>query len=118
MRLLSRTEWKPFCDRVSREVRGGKVELEVVSLSVGDRFASRWVSLIGIAYDPRADILEIALPDLDHAIEHPRAVWADETSRGLVAIEIANSEGGDEILRLREPLLLPSDAEPTEDDHA
>ena len=115
MRLLSRIEWKPLCDRISKALRGGNVELDVVSLSLGDRSASRWVSLVGIAYDSRADSFEIALPDLDHRIEHPEAIWADETSRGLVALEIVTGEAEVEILRLREPLLLPPAVEPMED---
>jgi hypothetical protein len=112
LRLLTRIEWKPFCDRISKALSGDSVELEVVSLSLGDRFASRWVPLVGITYDPRADVLEIALPDLDHTIEHPQAVWVDETRRGIVAIEVTTGEARDEILRLREPLALPPAAEP------
>jgi len=107
LRLLKRIEWKPFCDRISKALRGSSVELEVVSLSIGDRFVSRWVPLIGLAYDSRADVLQIALQNVDHAIESPQALWIDETPRGLVAIEIAAGESRNEVLRLREPLAWP-----------
>ncbi len=82
----------------------GSVELEVVSLSIGDRLVSRWVPLIGLTYDSRANVLQIALPNVDHAIESPQALWIDETPRGLVAIEIATADSKNEVLRLREPL--------------
>jgi hypothetical protein len=104
MHSLPKDEWKPFCERFSKALTGAvSVELEVVSLSIGDRLLSRWVPLVGIAYDPRADSFEIALPGVDHTIAHPQAVSIDETTRGIVAIEITASEGRGEILKLREP---------------
>jgi uncharacterized protein YuzE len=105
-RRLTRSEWQGFCDRLSRRLRDESAELEVVSLALGDHVEAKWLPLYGVAYDPRADVLEIALQGIDHMIEQPRDVTIEETPRGLVAIEITTADERHEILRLRRPLQL------------
>jgi len=115
MRRLLRSEWQGFCDGLSRRLRDENAELEVVSLPLGDHVEAKWLPLIGVAYDPRADVLEIALQNVDHMIERPRDVTVEETPRGVVAIEITTADERHEILKLRRPLTLaagtPEDGE-------
>ena len=106
-RELARGEWRRYCDRVSKALAGGRAELEVVSLDLGDRVEARWVPLLGIVYDPRGDVLEIALEGIGHAIREPREVHVEETPRGLVALEIIAADETRQTVRLREPLQLP-----------
>jgi uncharacterized protein YuzE len=114
-RKLTRSEWHRFCDRLSQRLRDESAELEVVSLALGDRIEAKWLPLYGVAYDPRADVIEIALQNVDHMIEQPRDVTVEETPRGLVAIEITTADERHEILKLRRPLRLaagvPEDGE-------
>jgi len=63
--------------------------------------------LIGIVYEAKADVFEIALEGVDHLISRPREVYAEETPRGLVALEIIAADETRQIVRLREPLELP-----------
>jgi Family of unknown function (DUF5335) len=106
MRELTRAEWRPFCDRVSKSLGGRQVELDVASLDLGDRVASRWLPLQGIVFDPRADALSIALDGVGHSILAPREVHLEETERGIVSIEIIAADESVETLRFREPLRL------------
>lgn len=105
-RALPRVEWRRYCDRVSREVAGRRVELDVASLDVGDRVEARWLPLLGVVFDARGDVLEIALDGIGHSIRAPRQIVLEETERGLVALEIVAANDSVETLRLREPLLL------------
>ena len=107
MRELARSEWRRYCDRVSKALVGKQAELEVVSLGLGDRVETRWLPLLGLVYDARADCLEIALAGVGHTIREPREVYIEETQRGLVAIEVIASDETRQIVRLKEPLEMP-----------
>jgi hypothetical protein len=110
-RELARGEWRRYCDRVSKALRGRRAELEVVSLDLGDHVEARWLPLLGVVYDPRADVLEVVLEGIDHSIREPREVYVEETERGLVALEIIAADETRQIVRLREPLALPAPAD-------
>jgi hypothetical protein len=105
-RKLRRGEWQAYCDRLSRGLRDEDAELEVVSLALGDHVEAKWLPLYGISYDPRADVLEIALENIDHLIEQPRDITIEETPRGLVSLEVTTADERQEILKLRRPLRL------------
>ena len=105
-RALTRAEWRSYCDRVSRAVAGRRAELDVASLELGDRVEARWLPLLGVVFDARGDVLEIALDGVGHSIVSPREIVVEETQRGLVALEIVAADDSVEILRFREPLLL------------
>ena len=109
-RALPRAEWRRYCDRVSKEVAGGRVELDVASLDLGDRVEARWLPLLGVTFDERGDVLEIWLDGIGHSILAPREIILEETERGLVALEIVAADDSVETLRLREPLRLAHQA--------
>jgi hypothetical protein len=107
LRMLDRTEWRAFCDRVSKGLVGKRAEIEVVSLALGSQVEAEWLPLLGLAYDPKSDIVEVALDGLDHLVEHPQELAADVIAGGLVTVEIVDSEGVRQIIKLRDPLMLP-----------
>jgi uncharacterized protein DUF5335 len=117
IRTLARAEWRSYCDRVSKQIAGRRVELDVASLDLGDHVEARWLPLLGIVFDSRSDVLEIALDGVGHSIVSPREVVLEETERGLVAIEIVAAGDTVEILRFREPLRLGDEGrKPTGDE--
>ena len=75
--VLARAEWRRYCDRLSRELAGRRVELDVASLDLGDHVEARWLPFLGIVFDGRADVLEgrelagqaVQLVHLAHALE-------------------------------------------------
>ena len=107
-RKLDKTQWRTFFDRLSKMLEGKQAEIEVVSLGLGDQVEAEWLPLIGIAYDPNDDIVEVALEDLDHLIAKPRDVYVEEGPGGLVALEIVDADDVKQIVKLRDPLMLPS----------
>jgi len=105
-RALVRADWRRYCDRVSKAIAGKRVELDVASLELGDQIEARWLPLLGVVFDARGDVLEIALEGIGHSIVSPRKILLEETERGLVAIEIIGADDTVDTLRLREPLRL------------
>lgn len=45
---------------------------------------------------------------LDHLIRKPKEVYVDEDVGGLTSVEIVREDGSRDIVKLRDPLLLPS----------
>ena len=107
-RKLDKKEWRSYLDRVSTTLEGKQAEIEVVSLQLGDQVEADWLPLLGIAYDPNDDIVEVALEDLDHLIGKPRELYVEEGPGGLAALEIVDSDDVKQIIKLRDPLMLPA----------
>ena len=114
MRELARGEWRRYCDRVSKQLAGERVELDVASLELGDRVEARWLPLLGLVFDARGNVFEIALEGVGHSILAPREIHLEETERGLVAMAIVSGNDSVETLRFREPLLVESSELPVD----
>jgi hypothetical protein len=107
VRTLEKQEWHGYFDRISRGLLGKRAEIEVASLELGDQIEAEWVPLLGITYDQKDDVLEIALDGLDHLIPKPRRIFVDEGLGGLASFEVVDHAGVRHIVQLREPLMLP-----------
>jgi hypothetical protein len=105
---IDRAEWQTFFDTLSKGLIGMRAEIEVASLALGDQIEAEWLPLLGIAYDPKDDVLEIALDGLDHLIHKPRELYADSGAGGLLSFEVIDADGVAQIIKLREPLMLPA----------
>lgn len=104
---LQKNEWKPYFDRVSKNLLGMRAQIEVAALNIGDQLAAEWVPMLGVVYDNKDDLLEIALDGLDHLISKPREIYVDEGETGLASFEVVDASGVRHIVQLREPLMLP-----------
>jgi Family of unknown function (DUF5335) len=111
-RKLDKKEWRSFFDRFSTTLDGKQAEIEVVSLRLGDQVQADWLPLLGIAYDPNDDIVEVALEGLDHLIPKPREVYVEERAGSLAALEIVDRDDVKQIIKLRDPLTLPAPSQP------
>jgi hypothetical protein len=106
-RQLDKADWRGFFDQVSKILIGKRVEIELASLALGDQIEAEWLPLLGITYDPKDDIIEIALDGLDHLIHRPQKVYIDGTPTALAALEVVEGEGIQQIIKFRDPLTLP-----------
>jgi hypothetical protein len=106
-RKLDKSEWRAFCDRLSKGLIGKQAEIEIASLTLGSQVQGEWLPLRGIVYDPKSDAIEIALDGLDHLINRPRELYVDVGPGGMLNLEIVDSGGARQIVKLRDPLMLP-----------
>src|SRR5690349_8085347 len=89
VRRLVRADWQPYCERISRVIASGqRAELEVVSLGSGDHVEARWAPIVGMVYEPKGDLLEVALESVDQLVLHPQEILIESSDRGIVGIEI------------------------------
>ncbi len=111
-RNLPRSEWRRYFDRLSNALLGKWAEIEVASLDLGDQIVTEWIPLLGITYDSRDDLLDVALDRSDHLIPHPLEIVVEETDAGLVSVAVIEEDGSRQIVRLKDPLKLPPEPAP------
>ena len=105
---IERKRWGVFLDGLTETLVGKQAEVEVAGLDLGDQIEAEWTPLIGITYDEKDDLIEIALDALDHLIRSPRSLFVDEGVGGIVSIAIEDGDGNRHIVKLKDPLALPA----------
>jgi len=107
MRTIPKTEWRSFFDRMSHALLGQRAEIEVASLELGDAIVAEWVPMIGITYDSRDDLLDVALDRTNHLIRYPKEIVVEEDGGALRSVAVVDGEGTRQIVHLRAPVMLP-----------
>jgi hypothetical protein len=110
IRKLEKSEWRAFFNGITELLEGKRAEIEVASLRLGDQIEAEWLPLLGLTYDPKDDLFEVALEGIDHMIPKPREIYVDDNVGGLMSIEIVDADGARQIIKLRDPLMLPAPA--------
>jgi hypothetical protein len=105
---LKKEQWKQYFDRASREMKGKNVEIEVAALDVGIQFAAKWVPLFGVSYDEADDMIAVMAEGLNHLIRKPSTVFVESDGVDLLSMEVIDADSAAQIIRFREPLLLPA----------
>jgi hypothetical protein len=105
---LEKSQWRTYFDRMSKALVGKRAEIEVASLTLGDQIEAEWLPLLGISYDPKDDVIDVALEGVDHLIHKPREVYVEQDGLELSSIEVIDAEGTRQIVLLRDPLMLPA----------
>ena len=108
-RTVPRSEWQQFFDQMSKALLLGKwAEVEVAAPDLGDQILAEWIPMIGVTYDPKEDLLDVALDRTDHLVYHPEEIVVEESAAGLSSIAVLSADGTRQIVRLKEPLKLPA----------
>jgi hypothetical protein len=107
LRKVPQGEWRTFFDRISKALLGKWAEIEVASLDLGDQIVAEWVPMIGITYDSKDDLLDVALDRANRLIRHPRDIEVEEQAGGLASVAILDADGTRHVVRLKAPLMLP-----------
>ena len=108
IRRLEKAEWRSFLDNLSKLLEAKEAEVEVASLALGVQVQAEWLPLIGITYDPKDDVVEVALEGLDHLIRRPREIYIDNDAGALASMEIVDAGGVKQIVRFKDELQLPA----------
>ncbi|CAN7460381.1 DUF5335 domain-containing protein [Phenylobacterium sp. LjRoot225] len=106
-RVVERSDWAALAGGLSRQLQGVQAEIEVAALGIGDQIQAEWVPLLGLAYDPKDDIFEVAVAGLDHIIHEPETLVVQQEGAVVRNLAIGAKSGDRHILRFREPLRLP-----------
>lgn len=99
---LTKAEWKPYFDNMSRALKEQQAEIEVNSLQLGSQIEANWAPLLGITYDPRSDVLEVVLEGLDHLIHRQKTIFVEQDDGELKSMEVTDNDDTHQIIRLRD----------------
>ena len=98
---LDKERWQSYFDNFSKVFEPASASLEVASKTMGDQPEAKNLTLNGIAYDPKDDVLELQLGDqVDHLIHGPQAIHVTENDDGLASMEVVDKDGAKHILTL------------------
>jgi len=103
---IPRDQWRPFFDGMSKALLGKWAEVEISSPDLGDQIVANWIPLLGITYDSRDHLLDVALDRTNHTIRDPREIAVDETATGLASVAVVDGDGALQTIRFKEPLKL------------
>lgn len=106
--VIDKGQWEFFCNRFSRQLEGAQAEIEVASLNIGDQIQAEWVPLLGVTYDPKDDIVEIAVEGLDHIVREPGALTVQREGATVESLAVETRSGERHIVKFRQPLSLPA----------
>ena len=84
-RMVSKSDWRSYLDQVSKDLVGRRAEIDVMSMKLGSQVQAQWIRLLGITYDPKNDLLEVALDglDVDGRVQGARRPQVEQQARGL-----------------------------------
>jgi uncharacterized protein DUF5335 len=112
LRNIPKSEWRTFFDRMSKALLGKWAEIEVAQLDLGDQIVAEWIPLLGVTYDSKDELLDVALDRLDHLIHRPNEIMVDESPEGLSSVAVVDADGARQVVKFKVPLMLPPAAEP------
>lgn len=107
---LDKATWHPYFDEISRFLVGKRAEIEVIGLNIGDQIEAEWLPLLGIVYDHKDNLVEVLVEGLDHLIYKPREIYIDYGPTGLTSLEVIDEDDVRQIIKLKDPLMLPAPA--------
>jgi hypothetical protein len=105
---LSRSQWQPYFDRVSKVLGATQAQIEVTGLGLGDQVEADWIPLFGLSYDPKSDVLAVIAEGVDHLIRHPKQIHIDHEMDWLHSVEAVDADDNRHIILLNNPLALPA----------
>jgi Family of unknown function (DUF5335) len=112
---LDAAKWHEYFDTVTPVIEGKHVTIEVMDEQVGDQFDAERIPLEAISYDPKDDVLEVALGGrgtrfpvvLRHFISNPQTISVEEeNSVTPTAVLVKDASGARTLIRLYEPPAL------------
>src|SRR5581483_565984 len=92
MASIPKEQWREFCDRLTKDLTGLSAEVEIDSLDLGGQIEARSLPVLGIAYDPKDDLFEIALEGVDHLINRPRELEIVEGGGGVTSLRVIDQD--------------------------
>jgi uncharacterized protein YuzE len=92
--LIKKQNYHVYFDDLSKFFENDLVEIEVMGLKLGDQIEADYITLNGMTYEPKEDILFLYLADeLEHTIRKPVEIYVDESEFGVDKIAIKCAQG-------------------------
>jgi hypothetical protein len=106
IRKLEKSEWESYFNEWDKKYREGlvpkrEVQIEMVNPDLGDQVETFWQELVGLDYDPKNDIFEVAAERHDHLIHKPTEIYVDEENDDIKVVEVVQWDGTKHIISFK-----------------
>ena len=101
-------DWAEFFDRVSASLQGKSIDIEIDSPDIGAQIEARKLSLNGLSYDRKDDIVAIDTEVIEHLVHRPKQIYISGDEDAVDSLVITVDGGGKHIVSFSEPLALPA----------
>ena len=107
-REISPQDWSEFFDRVSASLQGKRIDIEIDAPDIGAQPEAKKLSLNGLSYDRKDDVLAIDTEVIEHLVRAPQQIYISGDEDAFDGLEITVAGGGKHIVSFGEPLALPA----------
>jgi hypothetical protein len=105
-RNLARAEWKPYFDRISRElvVTPVTVQVRIEAPELGNVIQDQGLKCRGLVYSDRDESFEVHSDRHSHRVHQPGEIRVDERRNALQRLEVIDAEGRHHVVELERPI--------------
>jgi len=105
-KCIVRNEWEDFFDDLSKKIKNldEKVKIEIIAPSVFEREEGKGLHIIGLSYDPKANVFSILCEDIEHLINNPQEVCIEEYDGAITQVRINDNSGMEHIIKFSIPI--------------
>jgi hypothetical protein len=110
---IPRPAWREYFDEFSKTMGTTEATIEITGTDIGDQIAVDGVTVTGITYDDKDDILVVGLDapggspeEYEHMIDSPQEIYA-ATDEGETTFDVKDTEGRQHLIRLKPAPALP-----------
>jgi Family of unknown function (DUF5335) len=113
---LARERWRTYFDDLSRGLGAVEATVEIDGDDLGAQIEADRLTLTGISYDDRDDLLVLMLTaaggardELEHMVQQPRRIVVERTGAALpTSIDVEDADGRRTLVELRAAPELPA----------
>jgi len=105
---LKRSEWQRYFDQVAKGLPSMRVGMSILGDEIGAQLETEDSALLGMSYDSKDEVFEIATSSVSHRVERPREIYIHEKAGTLASVEVVAQDGTKQIIELRPLPSLPA----------
>ena len=107
-RKLDPSEWRRYFDEVAKHLPTMRVGISILGDDIGAQHESENSALIGISFDPKAQMFEVAMANMSHRVHDPKEIYVREEGGQLSSVEVIVQDGTKQIIELAPLTSLPA----------
>ena len=108
---LPRSQWQARLEELTKQHEGHEVAIELLDKEFGDEFEVEMLPLASLEFDPKDDVVIVAVGGRDgrypavlrHMVDHPQRIVADTYGEGRLALDIVDGDGDHTIVTIHAP---------------
>lgn len=106
VKKIEKIDWQEYFDTFAKlflkDDQPEYIGIQILSNEFGTQPETSWVPLEGISYDPKGNLLDVKVENLNRMILDPLEIFVDEDENGWIhSMEIIERDGTKDIIEIR-----------------